>query len=325
MPDLPWFVYAWPLLMIGVVVVAAVYKLLEVRQAAGWPQTTGKVVVSTAQVRKVKTFDDDRKGGRGEEQRNFANVVYEYEVSGQKLRNNRVSIGEDLGNFGVEDTLAQYPVGKIVTVYYNPRTPREAVLERDPPSGIVSVMVYLIVGALVLWLGSFYGLNQITQALRGLLVNPQHAPMVVGLSAMGAMAFLFGLANRRHGRSAGRWPVVAARVDQSRILEFEGPLTKRGRPTRKLYRPVITYRYEYNGVSYTGDHSSLGFKITANTDAFAKKLVAKYPVGTIVKLHVNPQNASESMLNPSSFSRAWFFWSVALLLWAGAYWIAQRP
>ena len=57
-------------------------------------------------------------------------------MSGQKLRNNRVSIGEDLGNFEVAETIARYPVGKIVTVYYNPRKPGEAVLERDPPKGM---------------------------------------------------------------------------------------------------------------------------------------------------------------------------------------------
>ena len=66
------------------------------------------------------------------------------------MRNNRVSIGEDLGNFGVEETIANYPVGKIVTVYYNPRMPREAVLERDAPAGVFRVMIYLILGALAL-------------------------------------------------------------------------------------------------------------------------------------------------------------------------------
>ena len=52
-----------------------------------------------------------RESGHRFEQRNFANIVYEYSVSGQKLRNNRVSIGEDRGNFQVAETIARYPVG----------------------------------------------------------------------------------------------------------------------------------------------------------------------------------------------------------------------
>jgi hypothetical protein len=52
------------------------------------------------------------------------------------LRNNRVSIGEDRGNFQVIETIAKYPAGAIVMVYYNPLHPHEAVLERDLPQGL---------------------------------------------------------------------------------------------------------------------------------------------------------------------------------------------
>ena len=46
MPDLPWFVYAVPLAMVGVIAAAAIYKYLQVRAAADWPQAAGKIVVS---------------------------------------------------------------------------------------------------------------------------------------------------------------------------------------------------------------------------------------------------------------------------------------
>ena len=136
MPDLPWFVYAMLLAPLGLILVAAIYKTLQVRAAREWPSTPGRVVISTSELRDVKVLDSEREGGRKLEQRNFANIVYEYSVSGQKLRNNRVSIGEDRGNFQVAETIAKYPVGAIVTVYYNSRHPREAVLERDLPQGL---------------------------------------------------------------------------------------------------------------------------------------------------------------------------------------------
>ena len=84
----------------------------------------GKVVVSEAEVREIRVIDSDREDGHRIEQRNFANIVYEYSVAGQKLRNNRVSIGEDRGNFQVAETIAKYPVGTVVTVYYNPLHPK---------------------------------------------------------------------------------------------------------------------------------------------------------------------------------------------------------
>ena len=126
-----------------------------------WPPTPGKVVVSTSQLREVKVLDSEREGGTGSKQRNFANIIYEYTVSGQKLRNNRVSIGEDLGNFQVAETIANYPVGTVVTVYYNPRHPHEAVLERDLPKGLCGCLGIATVIALVGLFGASIGLKQI--------------------------------------------------------------------------------------------------------------------------------------------------------------------
>ena len=111
MPDVPWFVYAMLLAPFGLILVAAVYKTWQVRAARAWPSTPGKVVISKPEMRDVTVMDSNRKDGRKVEQRNFANVTYEYSVAGKKLRNNRVSIGEDLGNFEVAETIAKYPTG----------------------------------------------------------------------------------------------------------------------------------------------------------------------------------------------------------------------
>src|SRR5262245_35349894 len=243
MPDLPWLVYAVPLGMVGIIAAAAFYKWLQVRAAANWPQTTGKVVVSTSQARKVETFDDEREGGKAEEVRNFAHVVYEYTVSGQIFRNDRVSIGEDLGNFEVAETIARYPVGKVVTVYYNPRKPKDAVLERDVPKGVFGCVIWMVVIAVALILGSFYGFNQITIYLTD---RVQHAPMVVALSAMALVTIWMGFVMRKQGTDAGKWPVVTGRIDRSEVDEFRGSISKDSALTT-LYRPLISFSYEFNG------------------------------------------------------------------------------
>ncbi len=77
LPDLPWFVYVMLLAPVGLVVVAAIYKTLEVRAASDWPSASGKVVVSKSEVRKVKVIDSNREVGHRFEERTFANVTYE--------------------------------------------------------------------------------------------------------------------------------------------------------------------------------------------------------------------------------------------------------
>src|SRR5438445_10216750 len=148
---------------LGLLLGAAVYKTLQVRAAREWPSTAGKVVVSKTEVRKVEVIDSDREEGRRFEERNFADIVYEYSVAGRKLRNNRVSIGEDRGNFEVAETIAKYPVGTVVTVYYNPLHPDQAVLERDLPKGMSSCLGIGTAIVRAIGLGSAGGLHRFSE------------------------------------------------------------------------------------------------------------------------------------------------------------------
>ena len=160
MPDLPWFVYAMLLAPLGLLLVAAAYKTLQVRAAREWPSTPGKVVISKAEVREVKVIDSDRAERaslRGAQLRQHRLRIFR---RGQKLRNNRVSIGEDRGNFEVAETIAKYPVGTVVTVYYNPLHPREAVLERDLPKGLWGCLGIGTAIVLAIVFGSAIGLHQ---------------------------------------------------------------------------------------------------------------------------------------------------------------------
>ena len=173
MPDLPWLVYAMLLAPLGLILLAAAYKGLQVRAASEWPSTPGRVVISNSEVREVRVMDNEREDGFRLEPRNFANIVYEYSVSGEVLRNNRVSIGEDRGDFGVAETIARYPVGTIVTVYYNSRHPRDAVLERDTPRGWWGCLGIGTAIALAIIFGSVFGLNQLTEFIATRLGNPE--------------------------------------------------------------------------------------------------------------------------------------------------------
>jgi hypothetical protein len=320
-PDLPWFVYAMLLAPFGLIVVAAIYETLRARAAGEWPSTPGKVVISKAEVREIGVLDHDREDGRRMEQRNFANIVYEYSVSGQKLRNNRVSIGEDRGNFQVAETIAKYPVGAVVTVYYNSRHPREAVLERDLPQGLWGCLGIAAIIAVVVVIGAAIGLNRVTELVGARLANPQMSVPVVALAAFGLAAAFFALALRRQSALAASWPVVPGRIKLSGLEEYRAAPSKSGQRGSVMYERKVSYSYRFHDVAYTGVHGSFSSNSKTTSSRLLRLFGMDFKHGASVRVWVNPLNPSESTLNPRA-PLGWLLWLIAAGLWAGAYWIA---
>ena len=78
----------------------------------------------------------------------YPEIAYEYEYLGMIYTGNRINFGGSSGNSNYrksEEVLAQYPLNKTVTVYYDSHNPEEAVLERKMGTG---GKVLLIVGIL---------------------------------------------------------------------------------------------------------------------------------------------------------------------------------
>ena len=321
MPDLPWFVYAMLLAPLGLILVAAIYKTLQVRAAREWPSTPGRVVVSTSELRDVKVLDSDREVGHKFERRNFANIVYEYSVSGQKLRNNRVSIGEDLGNFQVAETIAKYPVGALVTVHYNSRHPREAVLERDLPQGLWGCLGIATVIAVVVVFGAAIGLTRISEFVGARLSNPQMSVPVVALAAFGLVAALFALALRRQSALAKTWPVVPGTIKLSGLDEYRAAASDSGRRGSIMYERKVSCSYRFKDIDYTAVHGSFSSNSRTTSRWVLRLFGMDFQDGASVKVWVNPLNPSEATLNPRA-SFGWLLWVMALGLWTVAYWMA---
>jgi hypothetical protein len=72
-------------------------------------------------------------------------VQYSYEVKGERYEGNRITPGLQWGGTGAEKVIDRYPVGARVTVYYDPKNPSEALLERNPPGYVLWLWVALIV------------------------------------------------------------------------------------------------------------------------------------------------------------------------------------
>lgn len=321
MPDLPWFVYAMLLAPLGLILVAAVYKTLQVRAAREWPSTPGKVVISNSELRDVRVLDRDREDNYRIEQRNFANISYEYSVGGEKLRNNRVSIGEDRGDFQVAETLAKYPAGAIVMVYYNPLHPHEAVLERDLPQGLWGCLGIATAIAVAVVFGSAIGLNRLSEFFRARLTDPQMSVPVVALMAFGLVAALFALVLRRQSALAKTWPVVPGTIKLSGLDEYRAAPDDSGRRGSTMYERKVSFSYRFKDIAYTGLHASFSSNSPTTSPWVLRLFGMNFQDGASVRVWVNPANPSEATLNPS-VPFGWLLWLAALGLWAGAYLIA---
>ena len=323
LPDIPWFVYAMLLAPFGLVVFAAGYKYLEVRAASDWPSVPGKVVVSKSEVRKVKVVDSSREAGHRFEDRNFANITYEYSVAGQSYRNNRVSIGEDRGNFEVAETIARYPVGKAVTVYYNPNKRNEAVLERGMPQGMWGCIGWMVVIAVALVFGSAIGFHKLTDFVSTRLAKPEVSGMTVALGAFGAAIALFALAFHRQAAKVKRWPVVPGKIRTSGLEEFRAaPERGRTRGATK-FQSQVSYSYRYNNVDYTCSQASYGGQVSSTSRWMMERLAKKYPDGKVVDVYVNPDNPSQAVLETRA-TGMWVLWLSAIAIWGITYYVAIK-
>jgi hypothetical protein len=324
MPNLPWYVYAMLLAPLALILFGAVYKSLQVRAASDWPSAPGKVVISNSEVRDVRVIDASREDGFRLEKRNFANIVYEYSVSGEKLSNNRVSIDEDRGNFGIAETIARYPVGRSVTVYYNSRHPREAVLERDTPKGWWGCFGIGMVIALAVIFGSAFGLNQLTEFVSARLANPKLSPMVVVLGIFGSVSAVFAMAMQRGASLAKRWPVVPGTIRMSDVQQYRAAPNRFARGPM-MYQRQVSYEYRYDNVAYSFVEASLATGVNSRSGWFARKFTTAYQDGASVNVYVNPVNPSEATVNPHA---GWYvyviLWLVSFAFWWAAYFTATH-
>lgn len=101
-----------------------------------WPSVTGEVGTSEARTHRHE----------GHQSAPFPHVTYTYEVDGKTYHSSNIMAGGDVGGMNVENTLARYPQGAKVTVYYDPQNPKDAVLE--PGNKTVSKAIWLMLIAM---------------------------------------------------------------------------------------------------------------------------------------------------------------------------------
>jgi hypothetical protein len=120
------------------------------RASASWPRTDGEIVGADLQ---VEGYHDD-----GEAMQR-AVIRYRYDVGGESHRAERVFFGDDVAlrfTGPGRRRLDAYPVGRRVSVAYDPADPRRAVLEPGV-SGAVRLSVLVALAIALLGLGGLVG------------------------------------------------------------------------------------------------------------------------------------------------------------------------
>ncbi len=99
-------------------------SMAQRQDSQNWSTTTGKILMSSVQSQRSST------GGYSI----YPVIVYQYEVNGKNYQSQTVRVGDKFLKINVvgqaQKTVDKYPIGKEVTVYYDPNNPAECALER---------------------------------------------------------------------------------------------------------------------------------------------------------------------------------------------------
>jgi len=119
--------------LLTTIIVGSVFGLLNViflgiifftqRKVAAinsWSSTMGTVLMSTIEWRRSS------EGGSTA----YPVVQYSYQVNGQPYQGMKVAPGPEVGGTGANKVVARYPAGAQVMVFYDPKNPADAVLEK---------------------------------------------------------------------------------------------------------------------------------------------------------------------------------------------------
>lgn len=299
-------------LCVALILVALVVKLYETSRASRWPKAMARITRSKPGFALTRTNDTDIP--RNER---TADIEYEFEVAGTTYRANRFTLAEITPEDEVPGILARFPEGKIVPVYYNPKNPSEATLDRDVPQGaLLGCLTLLAVGVAAVI------------AIMYLATNGPHLVRSVFPNAIPVLFFMFGfpaifllataLLIQRNTLAARRWPKTMGTVTRSEVHAFELARNRSrtsvsyGPSTSTSYMPVVEFDYKVAGSSYTSRTMRLDTEVAGSRD-YAQKLADKYPVGRLVPVTYDPADPSRAALEVGN-TIVWLLLALSIVL-----------
>ena len=139
--------------------ISGLLLFFEARSSAHWPQTPGEIVESSVKTRMTRG-SSLRHGGTGSYRVWWPVLRYSYAAEGVPHSATRLSYGvetnETMDRNKAESVARKYPLGKKVTVYYDPARPGRATLIAGTSElGLVKPgfgLFMIGVGSLISWL-----------------------------------------------------------------------------------------------------------------------------------------------------------------------------
>jgi hypothetical protein len=305
--------------MIGAMVANVALKM---RKASTWLEVEGRITRSKLMVRRPPAGNDIGTAV------NVPDIAYSFMAGGLSYQGRRVSLGDISGTFA-EAAVRRYPVGSVVTVYYDPADPTDCVLERglvlDAPDAVdahpatirsdpaapaaqastpaapkanasgcgVALAVLAAFGSAGWWL-AHGGVQEIQTRM-----PRAEVPVMLCAIGFGLALLLFFVGYRRRLMRANAWPVVPGRVTVSRVEQRGGGYDG---GTHKSYEAIVEFRYQVGDLHYSSRQIALGLERSGSRKS-ADAIVVRYPVGAAVEVHYDPANPSEAALeNPTGTS-----------------------
>ncbi|WP_292401627.1 DUF3592 domain-containing protein [Mesorhizobium sp.] len=304
----------------GMLSVATLLKWREVRAVSRWLPTPGKILSSRVEAREVTSSGPGSQRRRSTETRSFPAITFEYKVRGETFRSSRYGVQENVGNFAVSETLARFPKGADVTVFYDPSDPAKAVIERTMPDGALKFMIQLsaglVIGAMVL----VFSVGGILEAIGPHLPKPQNLGAGALLLVMGLFTLRMGFAQQLLAEQAARWPVATGHIDVSGLQKFQIRDGLKGggyRPWRIVFKSRVVYSYSVAGQRYAADRVAFGSNLTASLPGLVSGQSQRYLQGDKVEVHYDPANPAAAVLD-CRVRGVWVLWVSASVFLVGA-------
>jgi hypothetical protein len=288
--------------MLGV----AAYRLVQTRGAKRWREARGRVVSSDVETRETVGPGQEKEKGVA----NYPRVVYEYTVDGKRYEGRRIGPIDASPDLDVEQTLARYPVGAVVPVYYDSDDAAHAVIDRGLPRGLGRVVVWALAIIPALTAGAVYGSALFVDVMtrHGHADDDAAFMLIFGASGWGLLAAAAGA--QWKARTERRWPVTAGRVLSSGVEQYVAASGTRTSKTRMtLYRPAIVYEYEVRGRRYRSSHIASQPELRVVVPDLAARTVERYGTGSTPAVRYNPANPAEAVLE----TRVPAFWRLVVL------------
>jgi hypothetical protein len=302
----------------GMLSIVTFLKWLEVKRVSRWLPVGGKIISSRVEAREVRSSGTGSESSDATEIRNFPAITYQYKVAGKTFQSSHYSVQENLGNFEVKETLARFPRGAAVTVFYNPSDPSKAVIERTMPDGAFKFMVQLsaglVVGAVVL----VFSVGGVLEAIGPHLPKPQNLAAAALLLFMGLFVLRMAFVQRSMAEQAIKWPVAAGRIDASGLQTIRTREISGGyRPWRTVFKSRIVYSYGVDGQRYSADRVAFGATVTASLPGLVSGQARRYVEGGKVDVHYDPANPGSAVLE-CRVRGLWLLWVCSLGFLGGA-------